>query len=284
MKLTQIASLFTALIAVPCASAGTIDLGWSAAGLSDGALADWTPTTNTTGNDGILLTAGTGGVVQSGATNFGGISRWVNSPGFNMSSNPNDSFHDGLGDAVTKQNASWEMVVRPGDYDGKHTLFNTGGNGSGLAVVLEGSLLDFRFQSANSDERRVIAKADLAILGVATDFYHVVGVGDVESAETGSASIWVNGVQIDSVTSTGAILDWDGGDLAELGKGGNIPGGNPFNPDAFSGDIATFNFYGGELLSGGEISAAFNAVAVPEPSSAVLALGALGLGLLRRRR
>lgn len=150
--------------------AANLDLGWSAAGLADGALATWDPSTNATGNDGITFTAGTGGTVQSGATNFAGISKWVNSPGYNLASNPNDSWQDGLGNPATQTNASWEMVVRPGNFDGKHTLFNTGGNGSGLAFVLEGSVIDFRFQNANIDDRRVIAKADLSLLGVATDF------------------------------------------------------------------------------------------------------------------
>lgn len=236
------------------------DLGWSASDLQEGDVDSWEPTVNTTGNNGIRWTGGTAGAVESGTSNFVNITKWVNTPGLNLAANPNDSWQDGLGDSVTKLNVSWEMVFRPGDFEGTHTLFNTGGNGDGTAFVLTDSVLDFRFQDADNDDQRVIASTDLAELGAATDFFHVVGLADVESDDTGTASIYVNGeLRGDPVTSSGSINDWDGGDLAELGKGNNIPGGNPFNPDEFTGDIALFNYYGGILLAPEQVEEAFRA-------------------------
>ena len=238
------------------------DLSWSAEGLPEGNLATWTPAINATGNNGIIFNNNTGGEVQSGASNFVGITQWVNSPGYNMSSNPNDSFQDGLGNAVTQTNVTWELVFRPGDFDGTHTLFNTGGNGDGTAFTLTGSVLDFRFQDANADAQRVIISTDLADIGTEDDFYHVVGVCDVDTAAAGTGSLYVNGILVAGpTTSTGTINDWDGGDLAELGKGNNIPAGNPFNPDAFTGDIALFNYYGGRLLSEEVITDLYNGIA-----------------------
>ena len=185
----------------------------------------------------------------------------MNAPALALSSNPADSWQDGLGNSVTQANVSWELVFRPGDYEGIHTLFNTGGNGDGTAFVLEGSVLDFRFQDANNDDQRVIAATDLAEIGSESDFYHVVGVCDIDSAGPGTAAIYVNGELRAEVTSAGTINDWDGGDLAELGTGNNIPGGNPFNPEEFTGDIALFNYYEGLLLSQQQVGTLFAAQA-----------------------
>ena len=220
-------------------------LGWDAKDVVDLGV-EWKPTINSTGNAGIVWTGS--GTVETGSSNFGNITTWINSPNLALMSNPADSFQDGLGDPVTKANVSWEFIFRPGDFEGLHTLFNTGGNGAGTAFVLNGSVLDFRFQTANNDSQRVIASTDLAEIGAAADFFHVVGVGDVDSATSGTARLFVNGELKAEVTSTGAIEDWDGGDLAELGTGNNIPGGNPFNPESFDGDIAVFNYFQGILI------------------------------------
>ena len=220
-------------------------LGWDAKDVVDLGV-EWQPTINSTGNAGIVWIGS--GTVETGSSNFGNITTWINSPNLALMSNPADSFQDGLGDPVTKADVSWEFIFRPGDFEGLHTLFNTGGNGAGTAFVLNGSVLDFRFQNANNDSQRVIASSDLAEIGAASDFFHVVGVGDVDSATSGTARFFVNGELKAEVTSTGAIEDWDGGDLAELGKGNNIPGGNPFNPESFNGDIAVFNYFQGILI------------------------------------
>ena len=251
----------TAEVTITVLAGNTPDLSWSAAGLPEGNLATWDPAINATANQGISFTNNTGGTVQSGASNFANISQWVNSPGYNMASNPLDSFQDGLGDITTKTNVSWEMVFRPGDFTGTHVLFNTGGNGDGTAIVLTGSTLDFRFQDANTAAQRLIISTDLAAIGEATDFYHLVATCDVDTATTGTAELYVNGVlAAGPATSTGVIDDWDGGDLAELGKGNNIPTSTAFAPDAFTGDIALFNFYGGRVLNESQITDAFNAI------------------------
>jgi hypothetical protein len=237
------------------------DLGWEAAGLPDGNLGQWDPAINTTGNNGITFINNTGGEVQSGTSNFTGVTSWVNSPGYNLSSNPADSWQDGLGDLATKADVSWEMVVRPGDFNGTHTLFNTGGNGDGTAIVLTDSTLDFRFQTANTDEGRIIISTDLAALGSASEFFHIVATADVGSGVVGTSTLYVNGQLIAGpISSTGIIDDWDGGDLAELGKGGNIPAGNPFTFDPFNGDIAVFNYYGGRILNASQVLEKYTAI------------------------
>ena len=237
------------------------DLQWTAAGLPDGVLTQWAPAANTTGNNGIVFNNATGGEVQSGVSNFTAVSSWVNSPGYNLDSNPLDSWQDGLGNAATQQDVSWEMVVRPGDFTGTHTLFNTGGNGDGTAIVLTGSILDFRVQTANTDAERVIVSTDLASLGLATDFYHVVATVDVDPVNPGVVNLYVNGQLVAGPTaSTGAIDDWDGGDLAELGKGGNIPASSPFPFEVFTGDIAFFSYFGSRILNASQVSDKYTAL------------------------
>ena len=144
--------------------------------------------------------------MESGGSNFSNITSWVNSPGYNLAANPNDSWQDGLGNPATQENVTWEIVFRPGDYDGTHTLFNTGGNGDGTAITLVGSTVEFRFQDANSDAQRVIVSADLSALGPATDFYHVVGVCDVDTAGTGTGTLYVNGALADGPTTSAGTI------------------------------------------------------------------------------
>ena len=252
----------TTSVTVTVLDPDTPDLSWTAGGLPEGNLTTWNPAINVTGNNAIRFVRNTGGTVRSGISNFANVSQWLSSPGFNLSSNPNDSWQDGLGDLVTKANVTWEMVFRPGDFIGTHVLFNTGGNGDGTAITITGSVLDFRFQDAANTAQRLIISKDLAPIGPATDFYHVVCLADVDTAATGTAHIYVNGqLAAGPTTSTGTINDWDGGDLAELGKGANIPGSTTFAHTAFTGDIALFNYYGNRLLSEQQITDAYARIA-----------------------
>jgi hypothetical protein len=237
------------------------DLGWTAMDLPDGALAQWDPAINNTGNAGITFINATGGTVVSGTSNLSGVNAWVNSPGYNLSANPLDSWQDGLGDPVTKEDVTWEMVVRPGDFTGTHTLFNTGGNGSGTGIVLTGSTIDFRYQSADLDDQRIIVSADLAELGTANDFFHIVATGRTGALVPAIGKLYVNGqLAAEPVTSAGLITDWDGGDLAELGKGSNLPTSTAFPFEAFTGDIAVFNYYQDRILNELQISSKYDEI------------------------
>ena len=275
LKIITTLGVLSGLLVIP-AGAATVDLGWTAEGLADGALATWSVTTNTSGASPIHWGGGAGGTKQSGSTNFVNVNDWVNSPEYALQGS-GDSWQDVYGGPETKLDATWEMVFRPGDYTGNHMLFNTGGNGDGTGWVLLGSTIEFRFQDAANADRRNFRSFDLSTLGPATDFYHVVGTADVAGQDEGIGELFVNGVSRDGpVTSSGTIGDWDGGDPAGLGGFNfNIPGTSSFAADTFTGDIAIFNYYGDEILAAGEISDNFNAL-VPEPSTLLLTL----LGLL----
>jgi hypothetical protein len=259
---------------------GQVALGWSAEGIADGSLPTWDTSIDVTGSAKSPFSWNGGGVKASGATNLAGVNDWVNSPAYTFS---DKSWQDSLGDAETKQDATWEIVLRPGDFTGNHMIFNTGGNGDGTAFLLEGSVVSFRFQDNSTDPQRNFRTFDLATIGEATDFFHIVGTADVAGQSEGIGELFVNGVSVDGpVTSTGTIADWDGADTAGLGGGNfNIPGTTGYSADTFTGDIALFNYYSDQILTPELIMENYTAL-VPEPASAIMLL--MGLGAVIRRR
>lgn len=148
---------------------------------------------------------------------------------------------------------TWELVFRPGDFEGSHVLMSLGGNSGGAlgvtAITLIGSILDFRFQDANNEAQRVSVSTDLSLMGPATDFYHVVAVADVDTANTGTGTLYVNGVPVAGpTTSTGTINDWLDGGSARFGIGTSVPGATPLYADQLVGDIAELNYFQGRAL------------------------------------
>ena len=271
---------FGGLASVTTARAATVDLGWTAEGLSDGALASWTPSTVNGGYSSTAWTGGSGGTKQSGTTNFANVNDWVHVPRYR-----GDSWQDDISDTETKKNASWEMVFRPGDFTKDYMLFNTDGTGDGTGFFLIGSTLEFRFQDDNSGAQRVVVSKDLSAIGAAGDFFHVVGTADLETASTGTGQLYVNGLAVGTaVTSSGTIADWDGGDDAGLGGVNfNVPGNGSFPDNNFPGDIAIFNYYGQEILGADDVAAGYS-VLVPEPATLGLLVLGGGILLVRRRR
>ena len=92
---------------------------------------------------------------------------------FNASRATANDFQQGLSGDASTQDATFEFVFRPGDYVGDHVIFETGGTGDGLGLVLLGDLLEFRAQDANNDTQRIIVNYTLPA-GEETEFFHVV--------------------------------------------------------------------------------------------------------------
>ena len=220
---------------------------------------------------------------MSGSSNFANVNEWVSSPAYELV-----SWDYSRGSSMTGRDSTWEMVLRPGDFEDNHMLFNTGG-GNGLAWLLEGSVLDFRIHHTSEVGRNINLSVDLSTLGSgsATDFYHVVGTVDVDGQAEGIGQLFVNAVATaPAETSTGTINDWSGGAPAGLrGADFSIPGDGSFG-DVFTGDVAAFNYYEEEIVTSGDIQANYLAFSVPEPATVSLILLAGGglLMLLRRRR
>ncbi len=232
---------------------------WTAAGQTEGALPTWLPAINSTFNTTLAWGNGTTATVQTGTSNLPPVTTWINGADYNLTGTPGTSWHTGLSDAITKEDVSWELVFRPGDFIGTHTLFNTGGNGFGTGIVLDGSTVDFRVQSADSDSQRVIVSTDLAALGTASEFYHLVATVDLDPTLPAVVSLYLNGTLVAGPTSSvSAIPDWDGSDVAELGRGSNIPTSTAFPWMPFTGDVASFAYFENKVLDAGGVESRYN--------------------------
>lgn len=232
---------------------------WVAEGQAEGALAVWSPAINTTFNNSIAWGNGNLANVVTGTSNFPFVNTWVNSADYNLTGSPGTSWHTALGDLITKEDVTWELVFRPGDFTGTHTLFNTGGNGFGTGIVLQGSTVDFRVQSANNNDQRVILPFDLSTIGEADEFYHLVATVDIDPVAPAVVSLYINGNLVAGpVSSVSAIVDWDGSDLAELGRGANIPTSTTFPFETFTGDVASFAYFESKLLDAPAVESRYN--------------------------
>ncbi|NQT40173.1 MAG: PEP-CTERM sorting domain-containing protein, partial [Planctomycetes bacterium] len=188
------------------------------------------------------------------------------------------SFED-LAGSPDDNSASFELVFKPDDLSAESTIFETGGNTDGTAFWMENGELHFDVKDSGNNAR---ATFDLTTLseGAQADFFHVVGVADLEN---NLAQLYVNGLLRTDGTSSGDINDWSGGGAGDVGLGGTaneIPFSNHPN---FVGEIGLFRFYP-SILSADDVLAN-RAALVPEPSTYVLALiGLAGLAMFGRRR
>ncbi|MDB4772645.1 hypothetical protein OAG20_01240 [Verrucomicrobiales bacterium] len=185
-----------------------------------------------------------------GTTNFPGVNAWFAAPKATMV-----SFHDLLGNSATQEDASWELIFRPGSFDGSSVLFETGGNVDGMGLFLEEDVLEFRAQDANSDDQRIIINTTLED---PTQFYHVVATIKVGGAGENEVELFVDGESKAVGSAEGDLLDWAGGDDAGLGQANAAVSTGQGNFAEFVGDIATFRYYRGEILAEAEVAAEFD--------------------------
>jgi len=191
----------------------------------------------------------------------------------------NSDFNDPTG-----TNASFEAWLRPSDLSGNELLFETGGTGDGVSLVLEDNLLKFQVKNGSQNST---SQFDLSTIRDGStigddEFIQVIGIVNLDGDQT---ELWVDGVKRDTggLDGTGTFTDWAGTDNTGIGAENGVT--NFGNPDSFTGEVAIFRFYSG-ILSKTEIAQNFQAISgmapVPEPSAFVLgALGLAAVALLR---
>ncbi|MEO1237011.1 MAG: PEP-CTERM sorting domain-containing protein [Planctomycetota bacterium] len=203
--------------------------------------------------------------------------------------------------AALAPDASFELWIRPTDLTGEHILFETGGNGRGLAIALNGDDVVVLFKEAGAppDPSDVVLTSELSASDI-NDFIQIVVTTDGADSGPASHNLYVNALgtadaSIVDASSSFAFGDFGGTDEAQLGTAGQVGGSDagssaggsddPIDNDEtysdFIGDIGILRIYD-DVLSGEEVASNFNAV-VPEPGSlALLVLG--GACVMARRR
>lgn len=290
MKIQLISTtiLAVALAFASLANAATVTVGWEAADW-DGSSSLWAPTefdaTVNSGNGGNMRwRSDSNNTKGTGSTNFTNISAWTSGTwGLSDQLSANKAFADMLGTGVTNDDATWELVFRPGDFTGEHNIMKDGGDKKGTRLALDGSIL--WFTSGGSGNLPAVSYDLSGIGGTASDFYHVVAtLSNVASGST-TATLYVNGVLRDTTIASGTAGGWGG--TGAKGAIGRTEGTAPPIPNMgggtdWGGDMSILRLYGNDALDSTEVTSLYNTV-IPEPSAALL--GGFGLlALLRRRR
>ncbi|MEM7624178.1 MAG: LamG-like jellyroll fold domain-containing protein [Planctomycetota bacterium] len=187
--------------------------------------------------------------------------------------------------------ASFELWVKPTDLTGGEMLFETGGNGRGLSIALNGSdVVVLMKQAGSSDPSEAVLTQTLSS-GDIDDFIQIV----VTTDGAASHALYVNSVDevnpsVVSASSAVTFGDFGGTNIASLGGnsqgGGTQSGAGDIDNDAtygdYSGQIGLIRIYD-DVLTASELADNFNAT-VPEPSSLAVALAGAGYILMRRRK
>lgn len=137
--------------------------------------------------------------------------------------------------------ASFELWFNPSDAIGQEIIFETGGNGQGASVSLNGSMLEFM---VNDGGNTALATYDAAAEISADEFIHVVGIIDLNSPVP-DVYLYVNGVLRDSVMDVTGLTHWANVDGSGLGTVNGTT--NTTNTSNFEGEIAVFQMYEASL-------------------------------------
>lgn len=189
------------------------------------------------------------------------------------------SFQTIAGGNPSNEDLSLELWFRPASMSGgQQVLFETGGNQDGLSLLLDDSTLIFRVK----DNGNVVTTSyDLG--SDASEFFQAA----ITLSLDGTASLFVNGILQDSASAAG-IDDWTNNGGSALGTVNGQLGGNDGDLGGygdFLGEIGLLRYYRDQVLTAAEVAQNFDAVATPEPGTAVLtALGIAGLAAHRRAR
>ena len=137
----------------------------------------------------------------------------------------------------TENSASFELWLKPGNVTGRHMIFETGGNGNGVSVVLEATGISFIVQTDSDANETALQSAPIST----SEFSHIVGVYDKDSDGNGTPDLrlYINGELVDSRVDISALTDWAGNNGSSL-SGGSA---NTSYNEKFQGHIHALRFY-----------------------------------------
>jgi hypothetical protein len=183
---------------------------------------------------------------------------------------------------------SMEVLFRPDDLLGQEVIWEFGGATDGSSLTLNGGVLQFIAKDGGVSGA-LSYDLDTNDDGISEvgDFIHVITVADVAANRV---NFYLNGSSIapGGLAVGGAFDDWAGNNDSGLGNRYSATGGSggAFGDlsgyGGFGGHIARFAFYDHAITDEEALYIMQTSVSLPEP--ATLALVALGVGLLRRRR
>lgn len=166
---------------------------------------------------------------------FPGITAAYSIPGSGAASGLNGFFE--LAGPRSKQDATFEVVFHLSDTTamGEQVLFEAGGAGRGLSLLLTGGNLSF---NVNGDDNTFTVAAN----GLTPGWHQAVGVIDVASGSGNDAiSLFIDSVPTDSAAGL-VIGDWSGGNLSGIGDAGDSLGAGG-SPVPYHDQIAAVRYY-----------------------------------------
>lgn len=205
---------------------------------------------------------------------------------------------------VVGSSSSYEMWIRPNaiPVGTRQTLLEIGNPFRGLSFSLDtdGSILALLKEgSTNSLPNIVLNTSDVSSLLTSGEFVQVVLTVDKNDPGSGiqtTGTLYVNGGQQASLTFDGDIdlVSSNPGGIArfyydQMG-GAQRDAGNPYSQNTFSnyeGEISLLRLYD-NAMTAGEVQAAYDSIAIPEPQTYWL-VGGIGAllfirGMVRRKR
>jgi hypothetical protein len=174
-------------------------------------------------------------------------------------------------------NRNWAEIWTFGTSDGGENTANGGGNSPYISLIPQtGDNQSLRLTSHNPGAELATSGPAATPLSINTDHY-VVGVFNQAGGLPGTLTLYLDG----NLVSTGPMVG--GLNLNTFTNVNNWIGRSPWPDPVFDGMINELSIYD-TALTQSEVTAAFAAGPVPEPTTGLLALAGTALALARRRR
>ena len=165
--------------------------------------------------------------------------------------------YTGAGDT---EPASFEFWIRPDSIDTSQVLFESGGTGTGGAIVINDDGTVSAVIRGGGSGPLIVQSSTVLTLG---QWYHVVVTFDLGAGgATDTLSLYIDGSPDGSATKTDAN-DWSGVDDAGVGRNNNTTAADNTNVDGdgvdeaygnFIGQMGVFRYYRNKVLTSTEIT------------------------------